>query len=181
MWICFLSNTPPITLIGLLYLQVPRLRPLVLMSNITVKRSKKQRWKLLRGTTEVLGKKKTVPSPLSTSNPICIGLGSNSAFRRVKLIQRISGQSCVTNSWYAQPRSSIENMTLVHRGIANKMQQCIKIYYSIFIWSSTRFGRHAAHHQEPRTALAASGFAYVAGCWTCSCWILSARNVLIFI
>ena len=56
------------------------------------------------------------------------------------------------------------------------MQQCIKIYYSIFIWSSTCFGRHTAHHQEPKTALAASGFAYVEGCWTCSCWTLSASS-----
>jgi len=45
-----------------------------------------------------------------------------------------------------------------------------KVYYSIFIWSSTCFGRHTAHHQEPKTALAASGFAYVEGCWTCSWW-----------
>jgi len=48
------------------------------------------------------------------------------------------------------------------------MQQCIKIYYSIFIWSSARFGRHTAHHQETKTALAASGFSYVEGCWTLS-------------
>jgi len=34
-------------------------------------------------------------------------------------------------------------------------------------------GRHTAHHQEPETALRASGFAYVEGCWTCSCWTLS--------
>ena len=51
------------------------------------------------------------------------------------------------------------------------MQQCIKIYYSMFIWSSTCFGRHAAHHQELKTAPAASDFAYVKvigrwGCWT---------------
>jgi len=44
----------------------------------------------------------------------------------------------------------------------------------MFIWSSTRFGRHTAHHEEPKTALAASGFAYVEGCWTCGCWTLSA-------
>jgi len=37
------------------------------------------------------------------------------------------------------------------------MQQCIKIYYSIFIRSSTCFGRHTAQHQEPKTALAPSG------------------------
>ena len=44
----------------------------------------------------------------------------------------------------------------------------IKLCYSMFIWSSTCFGRHAAHHQELKTALAASGFAYVKGCWTLS-------------
>jgi len=27
-----------------------------------------------------------------------------------------------------------------------------------------------AYHQEPKTALAASGFSYVEGCWTCSWW-----------
>jgi hypothetical protein len=43
-----------------------------------------------------------------------------------------------------------------------------KFYYSIFIWSSACFGRHTAHHQEPKTALAASGFLYVEGCWTLS-------------
>ena len=26
-------------------------------------------------------------------------------------------------------------------------------FYSLFIWSSTCFGRHTAHHQEPKTAL----------------------------
>jgi hypothetical protein len=47
----------------------------------------------------------------------------------------------------------------------NKMQQQINFfYYSIFIWSSTFFGRHSAHHQEPKTALAASGFSYMEGC-----------------
>jgi len=46
-------------------------------------------------------------------------------------------------------------------------------YYSIFIWSSTCFGRHTARHQEPKTALAASGFPYVKVCRTCSWWTLS--------
>ena len=31
------------------------------------------------------------------------------------------------------------------------------------------------HHQEPKTALAASGFSYVEGCRTCSSWTLSGR------
>jgi hypothetical protein len=39
-----------------------------------------------------------------------------------------------------------------------------KSYYLIFIGSSTCFARHTAHHQEPKTALAASGFLYVKGC-----------------
>jgi hypothetical protein len=47
-----------------------------------------------------------------------------------------------------------------------------EFYYPIFQWSSTCFGRHTFHHQEPKTAQAASGFAYVEGCRTCSCWTL---------
>jgi hypothetical protein len=39
-----------------------------------------------------------------------------------------------------------------------------KFYYSIFTWSSTCFGRHNAHHQEPIPGLAASVFSYVDGC-----------------
>ena len=46
-------------------------------------------------------------------------------------------------------------------------------YYSIIIWSSTCFGQHTAYHQEPKTALAASGFSCVRGCWTCRWWTLS--------
>ena len=48
-----------------------------------------------------------------------------------------------------------------------------KFYYSLFIWSSTCFGRHTTHHQEPKSALAASGFSYVQGCWMCSWLTLS--------
>ena len=35
--------------------------------------------------------------------------------------------------------------------------------------SSTCFRQHIAHHQEPKTAQAASGFAYVIGCRMCHC------------
>jgi len=45
-------------------------------------------------------------------------------------------------------------------------------FYFIFIWSSTCFRWHTTHHQEPKTAVTASGFAYVEGCWMCSCWTL---------
>jgi hypothetical protein len=64
----------------------------------------------------------------------------------------------------------------VHTEIANKMQQCIKMYYSMFIWSSTCFGRHTAHHRELKTALAASAFAYVKGCWTLRLLDASCRS-----
>jgi hypothetical protein len=69
----------------------------------------------------------------------------------------------------------------VHHGIIHKENPTIcnsvSRFYFIFIWSSTCFGRHTAHHQEPKTALAASGFADMDGCWTCSCWTLSAKHV----
>jgi hypothetical protein len=52
----------------------------------------------------------------------------------------------------------------------------VSTFYFLFIWSSTCFVQHTAHYQEPETALAASGFAYVEGCWTCSCWTLTASN-----
>jgi len=66
----------------------------------------------------------------------------------------------------------------VHHSIIHKENptRCnsVSTFYFVFIWSSSCFGRHAAHHQEPKTALAASGFAYVEGWWTCSCWTMSA-------
>jgi hypothetical protein len=43
-----------------------------------------------------------------------------------------------------------------------------KYYYSIVIWSLTCFRWHTAYHQEPETALAASGFSYLEDCWTLS-------------
>jgi hypothetical protein len=48
-----------------------------------------------------------------------------------------------------------------------------EFYYSVFIWSSTCFGWHTAHHQEPKTALAPSGFSYMKGCLMCRWWSLS--------
>jgi len=69
--------------------------------------------------------------------------------------------------------------TKIHEEKSNKMQQCIKILLFQFLWSSTCFGRHAAHHQEPKTALAATGFSYVEGCWACSWWTLSSTLCLI--
>ena len=67
------------------------------------------------------------------------------------------------------------HQSIIHAEIANKMQQCFEIYYSMFIWSSTCFGRHTAHHQGLKTALAASGFAYVKDCGCWSCWTLTVK------
>jgi len=58
----------------------------------------------------------------------------------------------------------------IHKENPKKCKNVSKFCYSIFIWSSTCFGRHTAHNQEPKTALAASGFSHLEGCWTCSWW-----------
>jgi hypothetical protein len=71
----------------------------------------------------------------------------------------------------------------VHHGIIHKENptRCnsVSTFYFIFIWSSVCFRRDTAHHQKPKTALAASGFAYVEGYWTCSCWTLTASSIAI--
>ena len=54
------------------------------------------------------------------------------------------------------------------------MQQCIKfLLVHIYMKLNMFFGRHTVHHQEPKTALAASGFSYLECCCTCSWWTLS--------
>jgi hypothetical protein len=63
----------------------------------------------------------------------------------------------------------------VHIGNPTRCNNVSKSSF-IFIWSSTCFGQHTAHHQEPKTALAASGFAYMEGCWTCSCLTLTVSS-----
>ena len=55
----------------------------------------------------------------------------------------------------------ITNKCTIHKENPTRCNNVSKFYYSIFIRSSTCFGRHTAHHQEPKTALAASGFAHV--------------------
>jgi len=51
----------------------------------------------------------------------------------------------------------------VHHSIIDKENptrwNSVSKFYFIFIWSSTCFGQYAAHHQETKTALEASGFA----------------------
>jgi hypothetical protein len=47
---------------------------------------------------------------------------------------------------------------LIHPLLIQQDATVYKKFYFIFIWSLTCFGWHTAHHQEPKTALAASGF-----------------------
>ena len=63
---------------------------------------------------------------------------------------------------------------LIHKENPARCNSVSKLYF-IFIWSTTCFRRHTDHHQEPKTALAATGLACVEGCWTCSCWTLSSN------
>jgi len=79
----------------------------------------------------------------------------------LKILSQIDVCGCVHHSII-----HIENPTRCHS---------VSKFYFIFIWRSTCFGRHTAHHREPKTALAASGFACVEGCWKCSWWTLSGR------
>ena len=54
-----------------------------------------------------------------------------------------------------------------------KIQQDATAYHNLFhIYIKSNMFRATHHHQEPKTALAASGFACVEGCWSCSCWTM---------
>ena len=75
-------------------------------------------------------------------------------------------QNCTSSLWFCIRKKLLDVEVAGRCQIANKMQQFIKIYYSVFIWRSTCFGRHTAHHQELITALGGSGFVQVKGCWT---------------
>jgi len=48
--------------------------------------------------------------------------------------------------------------SIIHKENPTRCNSVSKIYF-IFMWSSTCFEWHTTHHREPKTALAASGFA----------------------
>jgi hypothetical protein len=65
-----------------------------------------------------------------------------------------------------------------------KIQQDATVYQNLLFHVYLKFNifwATHAHHQEPKTALVAYGFAYVEGCWMCGFWTLDARNMLSFI
>ena len=55
---------------------------------------------------------------------------------------------------------------LIKKKELKTLQSPIRFITNVFYYE-TCFGRHTAHHQEPKTAQAASGFAYVEGYRTC--------------
>jgi len=52
----------------------------------------------------------------------------------------------------------IKGYIVFHNENPTRCNNVSKFYYSIFIWSSTCFGQHTAHHQEPKIAQVDSGF-----------------------
>ena len=91
-----------------------------------------------------------------------------------RTVQRVASR--YTN--YAIPTQSKQKwdmLKVIHKENPTRNNSVSKFYF-IFIWSSTCFGRNTAHHQEPKTALAVSGFEYVEDCWTCICWTLTASS-----
>jgi len=92
----------------------------------------------------------------------------------VSLLVRYRGWERCWHLMILDVRVSVHHST-IHKENPTRCNSVSKFYF-IFIWSSTCFGRHTANNQEPKIALAASGFEYVEVCWTCSCWTLSGSN-----
>jgi hypothetical protein len=74
-------------------------------------------------------------------------------------------------------RGSVHH-SIIHIENPTRCNSVSKILFN-FIWSFTCFGQHTAHHLEPKTALVASGFSYVEGCWPCSCQALPVRQSML--
>jgi hypothetical protein len=58
----------------------------------------------------------------------------------------------------------ISSVNAVHKEKSNKMQQCINILLFRIYMKLNMFRATTAHHQEHKTALAASGLSYVECC-----------------
>jgi len=59
-----------------------------------------------------------------------------------------------------------------------KIQQDAAMYQNFiipYLYEAQHVSGDTIHHQEPKTALAVSGFSYVEGCWTCSWWTTSTN------
>jgi hypothetical protein len=76
----------------------------------------------------------------------------------------------INNSWCSWIRASLYNS---HKN-PTRCNNILTFFIS-YLYEAQHVSGDTAHHQEPKTALAASGFACVEGCWTCSCWMLWGR------
>jgi hypothetical protein len=65
----------------------------------------------------------------------------------------IRGQNCTSSLWFLHNTVEV-CWTFVRKRMLPKTSNYFK-------WSSTCFGRHATHHQEPKTTQAASGFCII--------------------
>jgi len=93
--------------------------------------------------------------------------------RNIEILIRLQIVHVLAVSWYYVLEKLCSTLrddiySEIHEEIPTRCNSISKFYYSLLIWSSTCFGRHTAHHQEPKPALAATGFSYVEGCWTLS-------------
>jgi hypothetical protein len=91
---------------------------------------------------------------------------------RIAVVKRCMSVQQIKAKLGLRGRSEPDGVQFIKKN-PTRCKNVSKFYYCIFIWNSTCFGRHTAHHQETKTALVASGFSYLEGCWTCSWWTLS--------
>jgi len=71
--------------------------------------------------------------------------------------RRIEYLSFTFNDWIELDVRGAVHHSINHKEDPTRCNSVSKFYF-IFIWSLICFERHTAHHQEPKTALAASGF-----------------------
>jgi hypothetical protein len=106
--------------------------------------------------------------------PVCMWVLASGILLNNRLVGRTDYEGKSPKKWRKFDVCGSVYHSITHIENPTRCHNVTKFYF-IFIWSSTCFGRHTAHHQEPNTAQAASGFACMEGCWTCSCWTLSGR------
>jgi hypothetical protein len=72
-----------------------------------------------------------------------------------RILYIITAKNYKPHLWGKSTNSLLRNLnTVIMLFIKKNPTRCINVsnfYYSIFIWSSTCFGRHTAHHQKPKT------------------------------
>jgi len=98
-------------------------------------------------------------------------------FHTWKVNRRVVRGLCQAHCAWQSPQSPSIKVKFIKKN-PTRCSNVSKFYHSIFIWNSTCYGRHTAHHQEPKTVVPASGFLYVEGCSTCSWWTLSGTLCL---